>query len=331
MLLPLVCVALLASCTPERTEILVVVDTDLMAPTAIDEVRLTVARGGEAPRVAQKSLRFTDDLPVTLGLVHRDGPLGPVEIVASGHLEGSALGLERVARLDFRREATVVLRLDLLARCQDVVCGLGETCGPHGCRSIDLAPDEVRRYPNDLGRLDGSVVADGAGMDGSADPDAAVAVDGGPSMDGGPVVDGGPIADSGTAMACDPACTCPGGDTCSLACATATSCMVSCQGGTDCTVDGADNQALVMQCGRRASCAVDARRTVGAEVVCDNQSSCEVDCSDSTGCSVDCGSPNATCLLRCVGADTTCDISACRAGAPTACADDVLVCGRACP
>ena len=98
-------------------------------------------------------------LPRTLGAVWTGGPLGPFVVRAAG-LTGGAEQVNRIADFSFQSGRTLVLHLDLFARCSGVACGGGQTCGDSGCRSISIDPGELTPYTAGP-PTDGGVVGDG--------------------------------------------------------------------------------------------------------------------------------------------------------------------------
>ena len=78
----------LAGCGEDRTEIFVVVDSDLSVPDEISELRIEVTTPGPRPETRSSTATLAasgdDALPRTLGLVHEGGELGPFEIRAVG-------------------------------------------------------------------------------------------------------------------------------------------------------------------------------------------------------------------------------------------------------
>jgi hypothetical protein len=104
----------LASCADERTEVVVIVDSDLSVPDEIDRFRLEGDLDMD-PRTAEADLTL-DGPPRTLGLVHRGGPLGPLSLRAVA-LSGTTEVVERQATVSFRPGETLQLRFDLLRAC----------------------------------------------------------------------------------------------------------------------------------------------------------------------------------------------------------------------
>lgn len=130
--------ALACSCADDPTQIMVVVQSDLPVPDALDEVRVDV-RGFSDATTAVADLRGAP-LPRTVALAHTGGPLGPVIVEARGYRAG-ALVVTRRARVSFVAHRARMLVLWLRARCVGVdACGEDETCTETGCASIDTGP-----------------------------------------------------------------------------------------------------------------------------------------------------------------------------------------------
>ncbi len=176
-----IAVAVAVGCTEDRTEILVVVDSDLAVPSQLDEVNVRVTGPDSDTKSAVARLGPGEEpLPRTVGLVHEDGPLGPVQILVTGG-QGGAPTVERRAILSFVEGRTLLLRMELLASCQGMTCGPDMTCVDGSCRSAEIDPDTLPEY-------DGTI----PGIDGGAEP-----TDSGPGVDAGPGTDAGPETDAG--------------------------------------------------------------------------------------------------------------------------------------
>lgn len=182
-------IALLAStgCSPTpRTEVVLVVDTDLRGPGGVDTfyVEVTSPKGE-----LQSATAMVADgaLPRTLGLVHEGGRLGPYTARVEGRSGVTPL-VSRRARFSFQEGRTLMVRVDLLAACVASTCTGEETCAAGGCRSIDLAPEELVEWTGTPAPLDvdAAVPPVDAGGDGGGGP-----VDGGPPPSDGGGVDGG--------------------------------------------------------------------------------------------------------------------------------------------
>jgi len=170
----------LAACSTEaRTEVIVVVDSDMTVPDELDEITIAVQGPdmGE-PRLSTATLGPGEPgLPRMLGLVHETGELGPFAVQAVGRHAGTDT-VGRMARFRFQPHRTLVLTMHLLRRCTMPTCAVSTTCGETGCRPVDVAADELLSWTGEPPRLD----AGGPEQDAGPTPDA------GPGMDG--AVDG---------------------------------------------------------------------------------------------------------------------------------------------
>ncbi|NIW27579.1 MAG: hypothetical protein GWN25_10235, partial [Actinobacteria bacterium] len=123
--------------TDPRTEVIVVVDSDLDVPAELDEITIEViAPSGDT----QSSVATLGDgepgLPRTLGLVHTGGSLGPFTVEVTG-LQGGSPVVTRGATFQFQPEQTLVLTMHLVRSCTTIACGAGETCTESGCQNPD--------------------------------------------------------------------------------------------------------------------------------------------------------------------------------------------------
>jgi len=290
---------LLAACTTSRTEVMLVVDTDMRGVGGLDTIRVEVISPDGATTTSTATLGVGQPpLPRTLGLVHAEGPLGPFSV----RVVGSTATIERVsrvARFTFQEDRTLTLRIDLLAACTSVSCGTGQTCAAGACRSVDISPGELTEWtgtPPPL-VLDGAVPDAGdrdLGTRDAGDVDAALPVDLG-EVDAG--VDAGP-ADLGVDLCSPTTEICNGADD-------------DCNGTID---DGFDLQNDLLNCGSCGN-ACDFRNSTGACTlgVC-TIAACNAgftDCNSNgvDGCEVDlvtdrlnCG----TCGMACVGGRNCC-------------------------
>src|SRR5438876_1117718 len=93
---------LVAACAGEPTEIIVVVDTDLMVPAELDTIQVRTSGSTSSVQTANAPLvgTFATPLPVTVGLVPRDASSRTVNITAAGVLSGADV-LTTAARTQF--------------------------------------------------------------------------------------------------------------------------------------------------------------------------------------------------------------------------------------
>ncbi len=157
LLVALAC-GLPAGCVSARTEVVISVDTDI---ATLDTITLDVTDPAGATRSSVAALGASEPpLPRTLGLAWNGGALGPFVVRAAG-TSGGAQQIVRIADFTFQRGRTLVLHVDLLARCTGVSCPGGQTCGDSGCRPITTDPSELTPYTP--AASDGGVGGDGGG------------------------------------------------------------------------------------------------------------------------------------------------------------------------
>ena len=162
------------------TQIVVVVDSDLPVPDALDGLHIEVS-GTKPMREIDTPLDAEHMLPRTLGIVYSGGELGPLRVLARGMREGTMV-VERMADVSFEKDRTVKLALALTRACvMKPACPEDQTCDQGEC-----VPSAVAELP----------VFDG--KDGSFLPDA------GPYSNPEPIFDSG-AAESGTDAAQDAA------------------------------------------------------------------------------------------------------------------------------
>jgi hypothetical protein len=335
---------LAVGCAPAATRIVVVADSDLAVPGAIDRIRFEVdsrALGGELAQREADLLTPSTALPVVMPIVHEGGRTGPLTVRAVAMLGDQEI-VERTARLSFVLGRSLVLRLDLNGACVGVECGGGETCGSaSGCVSSEVDPASLPEYvdPSSADRLDAGLVPrpdaraappDAASPDGGRLADGGVA-DGGAVDGGAGPPDAGSLCTSGCAclQSCDDGrCECRDLCTCRLDCSPSGDCEeVICDRAT-CTVVAPLASNLSVRCDHEASCTVDARGASNAlGLTCRNESTCDIDCTDVSNCALECDDSSRA-VLRCAGT-SSCELRC--SGTRTECAGDVVVCNRACP
>lgn len=292
---------------PTRTEVMVVVDSNLRVPSELDAVEIEASSPKGTKRRAKSSLQKTADLPGTVGLLHPGGALGTFHVVVRGKL-GDALVLTREADFSFVQGQTLTLSMNLLRSCVDVTCPADETCGEQGCISQKVPKAELSPW-NGGGRAlpDASMMMAEAGM--QPLPDGGMLL-----KDGGKLpVDGpdGSLSPGKDDAQVDPSCV-PASETCN-------------ELDDDC--DGKIDEDFNLQndadnCGKCGTvCMLD-----NAESTC-SASKCEIslctsgfaDCDKNatTGCEADLAS-DATCggcNTKCVGQKHCCN-DVCQVGCP---------------
>ncbi len=205
----LVGMMLTASCgdtVVPATEVILVIDSDLMPPDELNLIQIIVRGPTGDQRVAYAMLDVGDErLPHTLGIHLDGGPLGPYTVSARARLNGTTL-VRRDAIFSFVEGQSMRLYLNLPAECQGVPCAEGFTC----VEGAMCVTPEATLTPWD-GSLTGGVDAgmnmgmDAGPMDAGAVMDATSAMDSAPMdagsgdadpMDAG-VEDAGPVEDGG--------------------------------------------------------------------------------------------------------------------------------------
>lgn len=202
---------LVAACTSETTQLVVVVDSDY-DEEELAEIRVEVTHAGGSLGTRRFELAQLD-LPLSFGVVPPSGDATrPVTVTARALNAGSTELSTRRAVTWFVKNKTLLLPIFLARSCRNIACSTAFTCTEDGCRSPDVDPSILSEvepgaegaypFPN---TPDGGVTAPegrDAGTDGgSPNPDR----DAGPSDVGSPVgVRMGIIQTSGGAVLMSP-------------------------------------------------------------------------------------------------------------------------------
>ncbi len=127
---------LVAACTvTPRTEVVLVIDSDLEVPEQLDQLVLDITSPDGATRSASARLSEGEPpLPRTLTVLPADGALVGYEVVARG-LRAETEIVSRRARFDFVERVSAVLTMHLVASCVGRDCG-GQTCSEVGCQDV---------------------------------------------------------------------------------------------------------------------------------------------------------------------------------------------------
>jgi hypothetical protein len=349
--------ALAAGCADSLTEIVVVVDSDLPVPMRMDEVIVRASGPQEVPKSARAALTgpSASILPLTVGLVPKDGRAGPVTIRASARRAGADVVATEV-RTSFVQGRRLVVRLSLLSSCVTVAptCGAGQTCRDGRCVDATVDPSTLPPFTGEVPRPDmgppDAAAQDGAPSDGDTPDGGACTADAqcddrdacngrercveGRCLPGAPLV----CADDFdcTADACDPASGCrftpmdarctagPGGR-----CDPASGCQYAICDATTCTAGPCQTAACEgALCVRTSTCAAGQACCGGACVAagCDDGNECTADRCEAAGCvneprtGASCSDGNACTTGDACGGD-----GVCRGGAARSC-DDGNVC-----
>lgn len=124
------------------TQLIVVTDTSLRVPGELDQIEIDITSPSGAMGHRMLAITSTSNLPATLGVVHRSGPLGPIHIVVRGRLRGTAI-VTREAEVTLQEGRTLRVDLALDASCRDVTCRENQSCAGGACRSRSIAPNEL--------------------------------------------------------------------------------------------------------------------------------------------------------------------------------------------
>jgi hypothetical protein len=194
------------------TEIMVVVDTDLVVPDELDEVRVTIQAADDRDvRQQIEKLATPKELPLTLGIVHpsSSGVLSGMLVIATGLHAGTNV-IQRAARVDFVKGRVLTLRLDLRRVCQTYrACSPDQTCVPTSCdrdgactpqcRALTVAGSELEPWMGTPARIttgsssgNGSNAGNGGGVAGNAGANGGTSgIGGGVAGTGATGADGG--------------------------------------------------------------------------------------------------------------------------------------------
>ncbi|MFO0560574.1 MAG: hypothetical protein U0269_21340 [Polyangiales bacterium] len=182
-----------SACRSERTQIVVVVDTDYAVPASMESVRVSIGDPASPSRVERISLKGLSaggcrDAPrsgsycVPLSFLLVPGESARANQAVQVTIEGvSASGggaertlVRRAARLPFASGQTLRLPMFLSRACEGVVCPTDFTCDLAQCVPMDRPPGVVAIDPRTGEALDAATPAfDAAVLDASAQHDSA--------------------------------------------------------------------------------------------------------------------------------------------------------------
>ena len=115
------------------TQVLLEVDTDISAPTTIDEIRATIRSPSGETRVASAVLGFGQPLPPrTLAITHGDDALEGYEVDLDG-LSRGVLVVSRSVTFDMTEGEIRRVSVSLDQTCVGVPCAGGTTCSAGVC------------------------------------------------------------------------------------------------------------------------------------------------------------------------------------------------------
>jgi hypothetical protein len=166
-----------------RTQIMLVVDSDLTVPSELDQIDMYID-GPSGKRQQASALLSESPLPRSLALVRTEGPLSPLIVRVSGMLAGGVV-VERSASLAFVEGRTLVLPMHLARSCIEMSCG-EQTCTERGCEDVAVEPSSLSEWDGEEPTLrpgPGETEPDGGMTD---DEDSGMSADAStPGVDGG--------------------------------------------------------------------------------------------------------------------------------------------------
>lgn len=207
---------LVSGCRSDRTQIVVVVDTDFAVPSRLGSLRVIVGdpadpssrvqaislKGAAASGCADAPRGGSYCVPLSFLVVPSDGRAAnqPVQVTIEGVAGDDALRspalLRRSARLPFASGQTLRLPMFLASACEGVICPTDYTCGEQArCVPIDDPPGVAAIDPRTGAALDASVARPDATVADARDEDATSAR--------GDAVNDSPTSDSATNDAAD--------------------------------------------------------------------------------------------------------------------------------
>jgi hypothetical protein len=139
-------------CGGDVTQIVVVVDSDLVAPDEIARIEVHV-EGPTMDADAVGSLGGCDDLPVTVALVPGSDAAGPIRIEAVG-IGPTAGGVSQAFVTEFVPGESRMLRIELSRSCLTTDCPSGLTCANGSCRSERFEGVSLPQWSGRVGRGD---------------------------------------------------------------------------------------------------------------------------------------------------------------------------------
>lgn len=139
-----ICIALAlfgSSCTEDLREVRLVIDSDLLIPSELDEVfvEITASRTpeGQVCEPARRSfeLESSDALPLILAIEPREEYTSWVAYKVTGHERGDVV-IEIESRVSWPSEGAHELELTLDRRCLELRCGSETQCVDGDCAVV---------------------------------------------------------------------------------------------------------------------------------------------------------------------------------------------------
>lgn len=144
--------ALATSACAQATQIVLVIDSDLVLTTVDVDVSSTNSPPSHAS--ADFSMPATPSLPLTLALYPRGASDIEVFVTVIGTM-ADGTRIERDVRTRFVSGSSRMLRVLLASRCLDHPCAAGQTCDETGCRDITIGGDSLPDWTGSAPSLSG--------------------------------------------------------------------------------------------------------------------------------------------------------------------------------
>jgi hypothetical protein len=123
------------------TELVVVIDSDLAVPARLDAIALEVETPSGDSLEAEQPLSEAAQLPLTMVLEWRSGPLSPIVVTAWGRKEGRS-SFQVTVSTGFVANESRMVRLVLQAQCRAAICEDERVCRGGSC-AAPLVPAEL--------------------------------------------------------------------------------------------------------------------------------------------------------------------------------------------
>lgn len=124
------------------TQLVVVTESSLRVPSELDQIEIDITSPSGVMGSRMVAISSPANLPATLGVVHRDGPLGPIHIRVRGRARDMVM-VTREADVMLQQGRTLRLDLALDASCRGVTCRADQSCSAGTCRALMIAPSEL--------------------------------------------------------------------------------------------------------------------------------------------------------------------------------------------
>ncbi|AKF02886.1 regulator of chromosome condensation, RCC1 [Sandaracinus amylolyticus] len=164
-----------AACARPVTQIVLIVESDLRAPSEIDRIDVHVlGPSGERVRAgATLGTPESPEPPFTLGITPGTTRLSPVHIRVVASRRGNTV-VERVIRTEFEHDRSLELVVRLERACASVTCGENATCSEGECVDVFVDPSQLPPFVRVFARDDAGTSPDAC----VGDPGAAETCDG---------------------------------------------------------------------------------------------------------------------------------------------------------